>query len=250
MLKDNYLLFLLQFVAHMSVIPMFLYGSWYHWAIAFFVYFLTGCFGMTMTFHRLLSHKSWNAPKWFRYFGSIAGFYGIVGSPIAWVAIHREHHHYTDKEKDPHSPKHHSFIKVQWFSMFDKVNPRYSAHLFKDKFQVFLHNKYFVLHAAIIIIWSTIDPMLLISAYLFPAAILWNMGSFINTFTHMFGYRNYNSNDHSTNIPWLGYLMFGEGWHNNHHAKPNEWNFKSKWWEFDLGAWFIKKLEVKQIVNE
>jgi fatty-acid desaturase len=102
-----------------------------------------------------------------------------------------------------------------------------------------------VLHAAIIIIWCIIDPMLLISAYLFPAAILWNMGSFINTFTHMFGYRNYNSNDYSTNITWLGYLMFGEGWHNNHHAKPNNWNFKLKWWEFDLGAWFIKKLEVR-----
>ena len=87
--------------------------------------------------------------------------------------------------------------------------------------------------------------MLLVAAYLFPAMILWNAGSFINTLTHMFGYRNFETTDNSTNIPTLGILMWGEGWHNNHHADPQNPSFKHKWWEFDLGGWFIKLLEVK-----
>ena len=101
-MKENYFkwaLFFSQVIAHLSIIPMIMYGSWYHWLIGFFVYFITGCFGMTMTFHRLLSHKSWNAPKWFHYFGSLAGFYGLTGSTIGWVAIHRQHHHHTDAQK-------------------------------------------------------------------------------------------------------------------------------------------------------
>tara|TARA_B100000575_G_C23126744_1_gene652921 strand:- start:1229 stop:2023 length:795 start_codon:yes stop_codon:yes gene_type:complete len=245
-MKENYFkwaLFFSQVIAHLSIIPMIMYGSWYHWLIGFFVYFITGCFGMTMTFHRLLSHKSWNAPKWFHYFGSLAGFYGLTGSTIGWVAIHRQHHHHTDKEKDPHSPEHHGFFKVQWLSMFETPHPKYAIHLIRDPFHVFIHKWYFLIHGAIAGIWLWIDPMLLVAAYLFPAMILWNAGSFINTLTHMFGYRNFETTDNSTNIPTLGVLMWGEGWHNNHHANPNNPSFKYNWWEIDIGGWFIKLLE-------
>ena len=200
---------------------------------------------MTMTFHRLLSHKSWNAPKWFYKFGTLSRFYGLTGSSIGWVAVHREHHHHTDKEGDPHSPEHHGFFKVQWLSMFETPKPRYALHLIRDSFHMFLHRWYFVLHGLIAVTWFVIDPMLLLSAYLVPAMILWNAGSFINTLTHMFGYRNYETSDNSTNIPLLGVLMWGEGWHNNHHANPNDPNFQHKWWEFDMGGWFIKLLEQK-----
>lgn len=244
-MKDSYFLFAFQLVAHLAIIPLIVYGQWYHFLLTAFVYFITGCFGMTMTYHRLLSHKSWNPPKWFEYFGTIAATYGLTGSSIAWVAIHREHHHYTDKEKDPHSPEHHGFMRVQWLSMFDKPNPKYAIHLIRNKFHSWMHKHYFLIHSIIFISLLVIDPMLLVSGYLAPAAILWNMGSFINTLTHMIGYRNFNSDDNSTNIFWLGYLMFGEGWHNNHHARPNSSKFKEKWWEFDLGWFFIKLLEVK-----
>ena len=240
-IKQNYFkwaLFFSQVIAHLSIIPMIIYGEWYHWLIGIFVYFITGCFGMTMTFHRLLSHKSWNAPNWYHYFGSLAGTYGLTGSTIGWVAVHREHHHHTDQEKDPHSPQHHGFFKVQWLSMFETPHPKYAMHLIRNPFHAFIHKWYFVIHLAIAVIWYMIDPMLLVAAYLFPAMILWNAGSFINTLTHMFGYRNHETTDNSTNIPLLGILMWGEGWHNNHHADPQNPSFKHKWWEFDLGGWF------------
>ena len=251
--KTNYfkwMLFFSQVIAHLSIIPMIMYGTWQHWILAFFVYFMTGCFGMTMTFHRLLSHKSWNPPKWFYKFGTLCGFYGLTGSSIGWVAVHREHHHHTDKEGDPHSPRHHGFFKVQWLSMFETPKPKYAIHLIRDKFHMFLHRWYFQLHLLIAGFWLIVDPMLLVAAYLFPAMILWNAGSFINTLTHMFGYRNFNTTDDSTNIPVLGILMWGEGWHNNHHADPNNPSFKRKWWEFDVGGFFIKLLSQNKIKNE
>jgi len=85
-----------QIIAHISLIPMVIYGSPYHWLIALFIYFLNGCLGMTMTYHRLLSHRSWNPPKWVERLFTLFATIGMTGSAIAWVAIHREHHKHTD----------------------------------------------------------------------------------------------------------------------------------------------------------
>jgi stearoyl-CoA desaturase (delta-9 desaturase) len=244
-IPDSWTLFIFQIMAHTAFVFQLFYGSWYHWVLSIAVYFLTGCFGMTMTYHRLLSHKSWNAPSWYEKFGTLCGTYGLVGSSIGWVAVHREHHHHTDDEKDPHSPKHKGFVSVQWLSMFEKINPKYALHLIKDPFHMFLHKYYFFIHTGIFVVLGLISPMLLVSVYLVPAAMLWNAGSFINTLTHMMGYRNYDTKDCSTNIWWLGYFMWGEGWHNNHHNQPNNSTFGEKWWEYDIGSKFIKLLEVK-----
>jgi len=240
---DKYALFVLQITAHAGLVAQIIYGTWYHWLITAFIYLLTGCFGMTMTYHRLLSHRSWKAPRWFEIFGTICGTYGLTGSSIAWVAIHREHHHHTDDEQDPHSPIHKGFARVQWFSMFEKPNPRYALHLIRDPLHAQLHQHYVIIHLAILTILFYIDPMLCLCLYLAPAAVLWNAGSFINTITHMTGYRNHQNADHSTNVWWLGYLMWGEGWHNNHHHSPNNARFGEKWWEVDLGHAFIRMLD-------
>jgi len=198
---------------------------------------------MTMTFHRLLSHRSWRAPRWFEIFGTLCGTYGLTGSSVGWVSVHREHHHHTDTDLDPHGPKHKGFAKVQWFSMFERPNPRYSLHLIRDQFHLWLHRHYIILHLCIFVSLTLINPWLLLCAYLTPAALLWNAGSFINTLTHMIGYRNHQTSDDSTNIWWLGYLMWGEGWHNNHHNSPGRSQFGEKWWEFDLGGWLIAKID-------
>jgi stearoyl-CoA desaturase (delta-9 desaturase) len=129
--------------------------------------------------------------------------------------------------------------------MFEKPNPKYAMHLIRDPFHATVHKYYNIIHLTIIAALALIDPMLLLCAYLTPAAILWNAGSFINTLTHMIGYRRYNTDDDSRNIWWLGYFMWGEGWHNNHHNQPNNHKFGEKWWEFDVGTIFIQLLEKK-----
>lgn len=244
-MDSDYLLGM-QIIAHAALVWQIFTGTWEQWAITAAVYFVTGCFGMTMTYHRLLSHKSWDAPRWFEIFGTLCATYGLTGSSIGWVAVHREHHHHTDKEGDPHSPKHKGFIAVQWLSMFEQPNPRYAMHLIKDPFHLWLHKHYFLVQAAIIAVLVMIDPSALIYAYLTPAAILWNAGSLINTLTHMIGYRNHDTKDDSTNIWWLGYLMWGEGWHNNHHNSPSNARFGEKWWEFDVGHAMIRLLSKRK----
>ena len=104
-LKINYL-FLFQVLTHLSVVSMIFYGSAVHYLLAIVVFFFTGSMGMSGTYHRLLSHKSYTCPKWWEYFGTLMGVIGGTGSSIAWCAVHREHHRFTDTEKDPHSPGH------------------------------------------------------------------------------------------------------------------------------------------------
>ena len=242
---DKYFLLIFQIMAHLAIVPLVIYGEPIHYILSLLVYFFTGCFGMTMTYHRGLAHKSWKMPKWFSYFGTLCGFYGLTGSSIAWVAIHRQHHKYSDTDKDPHSPKHKGFLRAQFLSMFEPVHIKYVVDLLKSDFHKSLHSYYFLIHAAIMVFWGWIDPMLLVSCYLVPAAILWNAGSGINTIGHMFGYKSHETNDDSMNNIFLGYFMWGEGWHNNHHFKPNKSQFNEKWWEIDVGGWFIKRLQME-----
>ena len=102
--KTPYTLLSFQIIAHLSIIPMILYATWWQWGISIFVYFLSGCFGMTMTYHRLLSHNSWEVNKLLKYLFTLFATIGLTGSAISWVSVHRQHHAYSDTKDDPHSP--------------------------------------------------------------------------------------------------------------------------------------------------
>lgn len=240
--KDSWFLFIFQIVAHASLIPAIMLYDWHYFLLSLGVYFITGCFGMTMTYHRLLTHRAWTAPAWFEKFGSMCGSYGLVGSPIGWVAIHREHHVYTETDKDPHSPVTRGVLHAQYLSMFNVPKIKFVVDLLRSDFHTRLHRYYFLIHTFIFIILFFVSPTFLLFGYLVPAAILWNAGSFINTLNHTVGYRVTETKDNSTNNCVTGYLMWGEGWHNNHHANPKNWNFQVKPWEFDIGGFFIKRL--------
>lgn len=231
-----------QAVAHGALAYLVLTGEWALLLVSFAVYFLTGCLGMTMTYHRLLSHRAWKAPRWFEYVGTLLGAYGLTGSPIAWVAIHREHHRFTDREGDPHSPKMEPWWKAQWFSMFAPVGIRYVADLLKSPFQRTVHDFYFVGHAAILTVGMALSPLWTAALYLAPAAILWNAGSAIVTLNHMHGYRSRETKDNSRNNLLTGYVVWGEGWHNHHHADPRNPRFGQRWWEIDVGWLLIRML--------
>lgn len=239
-IPDSTKLLFLQIVAHACLVYMLFSGTALMWAATIFVYFVTGCLGITVTYHRLLSHKAWNPPAWWRIFGSLCGFYGVVGSPLAWVATHRAHHRDSDGPLDPHSPLHKPWWKVQWLSMYESVNVRYAVDLLRSPFHVFLHKHYFAIHAVIIYILLMIDPLVAVCCYFAPAAILWNAGSAVNTVGHLWGYRNTETKDNSQCNPLLGYFVWGEGWHNNHHASPASASFQKKWWEYDIGYQIIR----------
>ena len=238
-LKINYL-FLFQVLTHLSVVTMIFYGSAIHYFLAIVVFFFTGSIGMSGTFHRLLSHKSYNCPQWWEYFGTLMGAIGGTGSSIAWCAVHREHHRFTDTAKDPHSPSHLPWWQIQFFSMFHKPSPKYAADLLRSEFHVNIHKYYWLIHAIYGALCYLIDPFAVVYLWLFPSFILWHAGSFINTLSHTFGWQDHDTRDTSTNHWLTGIFVWGEGWHNNHHNAPQNYRFGEKWYQLDVTARIIE----------
>lgn len=241
----GYLLFTFQLLAHIGLVWFLFNMSFATVAIVLFIYFLTGGLGVSVTYHRLLSHKSWNAPLWWRYVGSLLGFWALIGSPLAWANNHIAHHRYVDTAKDPHSPKIYPWWKVQWLSMLTSYPSFRFAASNMTKFQMFLHRYYFHLHILILIsLISVFGLWVTVVVYLAPAAVTWNMAGLINTLNHSnFGYKTYDTPDSSVNNIFSGIFVFGEGWHNNHHRFPGRAKFGEKWWELDIGAIAISLLK-------
>lgn len=224
---------------------MFFLASISHYFICLVVYFLTGCFGMSMTYHRFLAHSSWQSPRWFEIFGTLCATIGLTGSSLAWCSIHKEHHLKSDRDDDPHSPHHMKWWKVQFLSMLHKPRIQFMRHKLDDPFHKFVHKNYFLINLVYAFsILIAIEPFALIYAWLFPSFILWNSGSLINTVGHLFGYRNFNTTDKSKNNFLLALLTWGEGWHNNHHHNPTNYSFKYKWFEFDISSFFIRLIKI------
>jgi fatty-acid desaturase len=224
-------LLIAQIIAHLAIVPMIMYGTWWQWCISIFVYFLTGCLGMTMTYHRLLSHSCWKCPKWLEYVFSSFAAIGMTGSAISWVAIHRKHHAFSDTPKDPHSPIYKGWFYAHFLSMFSTVEIKYATKLLRDKYYVFQHTHYLDINIAYGIILYFIDPMAVVYAWLFPSMLLWNGGSTIVSTSHRFG-KVYNDTI-------LALLVWGEGYHKNHHDNAG----RARYGKWDLGGVLIEFIE-------
>lgn len=235
-----------QLLAHLSIIPMIMFAHAWQYGVALGVYFLAGCLGMSVTYHRFLSHKSWKCPRWFEILGTLMGSIVLTGSSIAWVAVHRDHHMHTDKPADPHSPLHQSVWRVQFLSMLYRPKLRYARNLIQDPFHRWVHRHYLHINIAYAAILLMISPFAVVYAYLFPAAIFWAAGNSINTLSHTFGYQTYATKDSSRNNFLVGYLVWGEGWHNNHHRYPRSPFFGRRWFELDIGGLFIRMFHLAQ----
>lgn len=224
-------LFTAQLIAHLSFIPMFLYASIAEWAIAIAIYFIAGTLGITMTYHRLLSHRSWKCPAILEKFFVLLATITMSGSAIVWVSVHRMHHKHTDTEKDPHSPLYKGFIKTQWGSMFIDITKRNIVDLLRQPFYTFQHHHYFTIILSYVLLLYIIDPFAIVYAFLVPAAIVWNMGSAIFTASHR------NGAPHNDIV--LALTSWGEGYHYNHHNNP----LNKRFGKYDIGGIVIKGIE-------
>lgn len=212
------------------------------WLFALFMYFVYGCLGITVTFHRYLCHKSFKMSRPMEIIFTMIGTLAGTGSSIAWVNMHFAHHMYSDTDKDPHSP-HNGFFKMLFLKYrTEYITTKGTKRLLKDRYHLFLHKNYLLVHvafAAILLLVGGVDAVLF--AYIVPVVITALMSNINNYFSHTSGYRNHETKDMSRNHPILGYLSFGEGWHNNHHRYPGHAKIGEKWWEFDL-SWQVIKL--------
>jgi len=239
-------LFLHLLISHIVFLYMIFYGTAIQWMISIIIFYFIMTMGGTITLHRLLSHKSFKCNKFWEYAGSLIATISGVGSTITWVAIHREHHRFTDRLKDPHSPKYKNIFAIQFLSMLDTPNLRYVPDLLRSKFHLALHNFYWLIIILYLTILFIVDSHAIFYAFYIPSLLTWHAGSLINTINHLYGYRNYRTDDLSTNNFVTGYLVSGEGWHNNHHANPSDPKFGKKWWEFDFGYLIINLISKKE----
>lgn len=225
-----------------TVAALFLHAGWGWWLLALFGYFVYGCVGLSVGFHRYYAHRSFEAPRWAQILFTLAGALGCSGSPASWAVMHRQHHQYADREGDPHSPKLRG-LGVMMIHNYAPKNRRWEMRreFRRDPFQGWVHRNYILLVSAFAGALLLMDWHLFVFAWAVPVAIkLWISGLTIYV-THRFGYANHPGADDSRNVWWLGYAAWGEGWHNNHHANPRRWNFGGqRWWEIDIGAWVAR----------
>jgi len=197
-----------------------------------FFYWVTACLGVTLGYHRLLSHRSFIVPIWLERFFATCGAISCQHGPIDWVGLHRHHHSFSDTEVDHHNSK-----KGFWWShmgwMFKDVEalkavPKLSADLIKDPYYRFLNKYFLLLQIPIGLSLYAIGQKLGVGGW---ALVLWGIPLrlvvvyhvtwLVNSATHCWGKAPFESGDSSKNNAWVAALTFGEGWHNNHHAFPN-----------------------------
>lgn len=212
------------------------------WVLSVALYAIIGMFGISIGYHRLLTHKSFKTSKFWERFCTLCGTLAFTGSSIGWVGMHRQHHRYSDKLGDPHSPTVSGYKTL--IASYDFDPSKWAVRsLITDKFHVFLHRYYFGLLLLWAGLWLLIGLPFFFHVVLIPAVISVWVSTISNYMNHKWGYRNFETNDNSRNL-WINAIFtFGEGWHNNHHARPGNYSFKAKWWEIDLGAWAIDRIK-------
>lgn len=229
------------------------------------MYYLTSL-GVTMGFHRLFTHRSFETTNWIRISLAILGSMAAQGSVISWVAMHRRHHQHSDHEGDPHSPNLHGdtffgIIRGLWHAhigwMFAERPvdlERYSADLNRNRALVVISHLFPLWVALGLIIPAVLGGLLTMSWMGALSGLLWGglarMCLFhhvtwgVNSLCHMWGSRPYKGTDLSTNNALIGVLALGEGWHNNHHAFPTSARHGLRWWQLDVSYLTIRALSL------
>jgi stearoyl-CoA desaturase (delta-9 desaturase) len=213
-------------------------------------YFIYGCFGIVVTFHRYLTHKSYKTHPIIVKIFSILGCLGGTGSSLAWVAIHINHHLKSDKINDPHSPyyKGLKIFALNYEHEVDDSTKWRMRSIITDPFHQFLHRYYFaILGTWSLVLYAIGGFYLMIFLHWAPVLLTAIMSNVVNYVGHkpnwIGGYRRYNLNDQSSNN-WLWAIpTWGESWHNNHHRHPKNFRCGEKWWEIDVSGFIIKLIK-------
>ncbi|MBA3334532.1 MAG: fatty acid desaturase [Acidobacteria bacterium] len=243
---------------HVMALVALFYFSWSNLLAALVTWWIAGSWGIGMGYHRLLTHRGFKAPKWLEYFLSFCGTLGLQSGAINWVTTHRLHHAFTETDEDPHSPHNGTYwAHMGWIfrgkaqNQDEATQLRYAPDLMKDKVHVWMSNYYWVtpIVAAVILYYIGGFSMVLWGVFL-RQVIGWHSTWLVNSATHLWGSRRFETRDDSRNNGLIAALTFGEGWHNNHHAHPRSAKHGLTWYEFDVNWLQIKFLEKIGLVSD
>lgn len=245
--------------------------SWTGVALAVAGLYVFGTLGINLCYHRLLTHRGFTCPRWLEHFFAVLGVCCLQDTPARWVAVHRLHHQYSDEEPDPHSP----LVTFLWghmgwlFVENQQVNnvmtyDRYARDVLKDPF-------YFAFERNLLWVWVNLAHWtlfvgvgfaigsiggtwrdgaqfglsLLVWGVFVRTVAVWHITWSVNSATHIWGYRNYETDENSRNNWIVALISNGEGWHNNHHADQRSAAHGHRWWEFDvtyITIWLLEKI--------
>ncbi len=245
----NWVLVIWLTVFHLGAVAALFFFSWTALAIAVALWVAAQNVGIAMCYHRLLTHRGYATSRWVEYAMAVCGTLAMQGGPIYWVAVHRLHHQLTDREGDPHSPRdggwwsHMGWLLLGTLRNRNVLLKRYAPDLARDRFYVWL-SKYHWVPAVVLGVglylaggWSWMLWGIFLRATLGLHAT-W----LVNSATHMWGSRRFETKDDSRNTWWVALLTGGEGWHNNHHAHPVSSSHGMAWYELDVNYWGIRML--------
>ena len=225
--------------------------SWQNLFAAAAVWWITGSWGIGLGYHRLLTHGGFKTPKWLEYFLTLCGTLALQSGSIQWVATHRMHHAFTETERDPHSPRDGTFwAHIGWLmhgtalSHDEETVRRYAPDLLKDRFHVVV-SKYFFLTTifAAMLLYAIGGWSMVLWGIFLRQVFGWHATFLVNSATHLWGTRRFETPDDSRNNGLIAALTFGEGWHNNHHAHPRSARHGLAWYELDVNWMQIRFLE-------
>jgi len=236
---------------HVFAVMAVLDFTWSGLVVLLATYYVSLVFGIGMSYHRLLTHRSYKTPKVIEYFLTICATISLEGGPLFWVATHRRHHQHSDADLDPHTPRHGGIWSHMGWIIFGhtehnevNITSKYAPDLGRDAFHVWLSRYHWL-------------PLTVLGLVLYAFGgwnwVLWGVFLrttiglhatwLVNSATHMWGSRRFETRDDSRNNWWVALLTFGEGWHNNHHAHPTSAAHGLAWYELDLTYIHIRLLE-------
>ena len=231
---------------------------------------------ITMGYHRLLAHRSFECAKWFEHLLVGLAMCCFEDTPARWVATHRIHHAHSDEEEDPHSPLVDLFWgHMGWLFIRNRTlhttssYEKYARDILRDPFYFWLERRswrpallwllhtvaFFAVGTAIAWpLWGPVEALwfggsLVVWGVFVRTLLVWHITWSVNSLTHLFGYRNHQTQENSRNNWLVALVAAGEGWHNNHHHDPACCSVSHRWWELDVTHLEVKLLQRLGIVH-
>ena len=225
-------IFLANFL--LSLAYLSIYGMTTEQAVySFVVFFVMNCLGITITYHRYYSHNSFEFKnKAIEIFCSVSGMLSCSGSALGWVGIHRSHHKHSDTEQDPHQAKR-GVVPMVAIDYRYTPSSKMLIDLLKNKFILLTHRYYFIP--------TVVYCLSLYAAFGMEGIVFgFSLPAFVTLFSE--GFTNYinHQKQEATNVWWMNFFSFGDGWHKNHHDKPKSFTTANKWYEIDVSGLVIK----------
>ncbi len=239
-------------VFHVGALAALFFWSWPAVISAVLLYWVAGSLGVGMGYHRLLTHRGYKVPKVVEYFLVTCASLSLQGGPIEWTTTHRMHHAHTDRQGDPHTPRegrwwsHVGWIVAGTAQKHERVvMERYAPDLLKDRFYVWLSRYYYVPLILLALVLLALGGWRVVMWSVFLRVTLGLQATWlVNSATHIWGRRRFETGEDSRNSWWVALLTFGEGWHNNHHAHPTSARHGLRWYEIDFNWWGIRVLQL------